>query len=190
MTPIWVPGSKAARRRPGHTRGFTLIELMVVIAIVAISAGLVSLAIRDPAASQLDREGLRLAALLDSARATARASGQPVTWWPAASLNRRTDAPTPPKDSPVPDFLFAGLPARAALPSRWLDRAAIAVRVSRNGQVADDLVLGPEPLIPPQSVTLSLDGQQITLASDGLGPFRNAGNAGSAGSAGSGPGQP
>jgi general secretion pathway protein H len=63
-------------------RGFTLVELLVVIMLIAIASGLASLALRDPTANQLDQEGARLAALLESARAEARASGLAVRWEP------------------------------------------------------------------------------------------------------------
>ena len=49
--------------------GFTLIELLMVIAIVAVSASLITLALRDSSASRLEEEGARLVALLEMARA-------------------------------------------------------------------------------------------------------------------------
>jgi general secretion pathway protein H len=49
--------------------GFTLIELLVVVALIAIATASLSLALRDPAESQLRREADRLAALLEAARA-------------------------------------------------------------------------------------------------------------------------
>src|SRR5512138_3517658 len=85
-TPTSVPGSSRAADAHGPparvARGFTLIELMVVIALVAIAAGVASLALRDPAASRLDTEAQRLSALLESARAESRISGVPVIWTP------------------------------------------------------------------------------------------------------------
>jgi len=66
--------------RPGH--GFTLIELMIVVALVAVAAGVVSLALRDPAATRLETEAQRLSALLESARAESRVSGLTVLWLP------------------------------------------------------------------------------------------------------------
>jgi general secretion pathway protein H len=45
-------------------RGFTLLELLVVVAIMAIATAGVGLAMRDASQSQLEREAQRLAALL------------------------------------------------------------------------------------------------------------------------------
>jgi len=140
-------------------RGFTLIELMLVLAIVAIATGLASLALRDPAASRLEREGVRLAALLEAARAEARAGGFAVVWQPgslAAADGRPGD-----------DFRFVGLPAATVLPTRWLEPGVEAQVVG-----APSLSLGPEPLIGAQRVVLRLQDQRFVLETDGLGPFR------------------
>ena len=67
-------------QRPTLQQGFTLIELMVVIAVIAIGTAVASLALRDGEASALAREGDRLTALLESARAQSRAAGVPVVW--------------------------------------------------------------------------------------------------------------
>ena len=139
-------------------RGFTLVELLVVIALIAIASGLASLALRDPAANQLDQEGARLAALLESARAEARASGLAVRWEPRSG------------DAAAQDFRFVGLPPSNDLPRRWLHEGVKADIVG-----ARAVVLGPEPLIPAQRIVLSLDDRRLTLATDGLGPFEVAG---------------
>lgn len=152
--PTSAPGSKAATIAAArHARGFTLIELMVVVALIALAAGVVSLALRDPAASRLEHDGERLAMLLESARAEARSAGLPVRW-------------TPLQDRTAADFRFVGLPAGLALPERWLD-----ARVQAEVVGAAALTLGPEAIIPAQRVVLRLEGQRIELASDGLAPF-------------------
>ena len=72
--PISAPG------RSQLNRGFTLLELLLVITIIAIAAAGVSLALRDSAQTQLEMEAQKLAAVLDGARAQARASGVALRW--------------------------------------------------------------------------------------------------------------
>lgn len=134
-------------------RGFTLIELLVVMALLAITTGMVSLALRDPAANQLEQEAGRLASLLESARADSRATGLPATWEPRSTVEGQ-------------DFRFVGLPASSQLPTRWMT-AGVAADVLG----ARSVVLGPEPIIGAQRILLRLDQQRLTLATDGLGPF-------------------
>lgn len=152
-TPTLAPGNKRglAQSRPN---GFTLIELLVVVAVVAISAGIISLALRDPAAAQLAREGERLAALFETARAESRATGLDVRWVPV-------------QDATDDQFRFEGLPRQLALPRRWLGEP-LAVVI---GGGARFIRLGPEPLIGAQRVQLGLGSVRIELATDGLSPF-------------------
>lgn len=148
-----APGSKAIlpRRRAG---GFTLIELMVVVALVAVAAGVVSLSLRDGTQDRLEREAARLTALLETARAEARAAALPVVW-----------RPTP--ESAEHQFRFIGLPASRRLPTRWLDAEVLAQVEGGRGT----LVLGPEPLIGAQRVQLRIGEQSLAIGTDGLQPF-------------------
>ena len=148
--PTLAPGS-SGRHRP---RGFTLIELLVVVAIIAISAGVIALALRDGSADRLAREGERLATLLEAARAESRISGVPVWWQPA-------------NDADTPGFRFIGATqAVAALPSQWLDPSVRALVVG-----APRVQLGPEPLIGAQRIELQLERQRLGVGTDGLSPF-------------------
>ncbi len=137
-----------------RARGFTLIELMVVVMLVAVAAGLVSLSLRDSRSTRLEREGERLATLLETARAEARAASLPVRWMPTPDSNERA-------------FRFAGLPASRKLPEQWLDAAVVAQVVGGRGSIE----LGPEALIGVQRVQLVLDDERIEVATDGLQPF-------------------
>ena len=132
--------------------GFTLLELLVVISIMALATAGVGLAMRDGGQTQLEREAARLAALLESARAQSRAGGIPVRW------------------RALPQgFRFEGLPqsAQAALPNQWLDPGTVV----RGPAV---LQLGPEPLIGPQQVLITHrlhPEHTLRIATDGVRPF-------------------
>jgi general secretion pathway protein H len=166
-----MPTSAPGNERPGVCRprpdsglplnriesGFTLIELLLVVALIAIASGLAMLALRDPAATRLEQEASRLSALLESARADARALGLAVTWRPLAKDGSGQEAA---------DFRFDGLPIADPLPTNWLAPGVVAEVVG-----APALVLGPEPMIAAQRVILRLEGQRTTLVTDGLGPF-------------------
>ena len=156
-TPTSAPGN-SRRCRIGAPGGFTLVELLVVLLVIAIAVGVATLALRDPAASRLDEEGARLAALLEGARAEARASGLAVRFELASAGSAEP-------------FHFVGLPPAQKMPMHWLNEGVSATIDSGTPQPARALQLGPEPLIGPQRITLALGERQLTLATDGLGPF-------------------
>jgi general secretion pathway protein H len=134
--------------------GFTLLELLVVLAIIAIASAGVGFAMRDGTQSQLEREALRLSALLESARARSQLSGVAVRW-----------------QSTRQGFRFEGLPALTGqgtpTPDAWLEADTQTI-------AADAVVLGPDPIIAPQAITLTSRSQpdkSLRLATDGVRPF-------------------
>jgi general secretion pathway protein H len=152
-----MPTSAAGSKRPSALpQGFTLLELLVVVALIAVATAGVSLSLRDSAQSALQRDAERLAVLLETGRAQARANGLPVVW-------RTQDNSSNPKQS----FVFEGLPP-PGLPQNWLDESTRAAPGSA-------VTLGPEPLIEPQAVALSTPqspGQTLWVVTDGLRPFK------------------
>jgi len=104
--PTLAAGNKTAQ----GARGFTLLELLVVIALIAIATAGASLALRDSADSALDRDAQRLAALLETARprpvpANAPWSGAHSPRALSSRVCRRPACPAngwPPPRKPVP----------------------------------------------------------------------------------------
>lgn len=143
------PKGRAAVR-PAH--GFTLLELLIVVAIIAIGTVGVGLALRDSGQAALETQAQALAAMLETARAQSRASGVPVRW----------------RVTPT-GFAWDGLDNKGtdALPTTW---RAQGIRAESEAP----LLLGPEPLIGAQRVRLWREEQpqySITVATDGLRPF-------------------
>lgn len=149
--------------RSGRSAGFTMVELLLVLAIVAVAAGLVTWALPDGESTRLEEDAARLTALLDMARAESRVSGAPVHWVPRAGA----EPGEPDANGRVRAFRFVGLPTSLALPGHWLD-ARISAEVPTSAGV---IVLGPEAILPPQRILLRLGRHELQLASDGLGPF-------------------
>jgi general secretion pathway protein H len=144
---------------PGQ-RGFTLLELLVVMAIVAIASAGVVLTLRDSSASDLERDAQRLAAVLESGRAQSRMQGTPVLWHATPG-----------------GFVIDGL--NPPLPTQsWLSadtRVSAVLHPAAKGRTTDaTLTLGPEPLLEPQALVLASRSQpavRLQLATDGLRPF-------------------
>jgi len=154
-TPTSAPGSRPALA----AAGFTLVELLVVLLLIALTSGLVGLSLRDGSESRLEREAQRLAALLEAGRAEARARGVAVRF---ELLGAAGAAPA--EGDAV--FRFVGLPAGTLPAGHWLD-TEVTARIDG----ARALLLGPEPLIGAQRIVLSLGERQLALATDGLAPF-------------------
>jgi general secretion pathway protein H len=165
-------------------RGLTLLELLVVLAIIGFAMAGVSLAMRDSGQTQLEREAQRLTAQLEAARAQSRTSGVALIW--------RT---TPDGYEIVSAVASSGLTTRR---ETWLSPSTQAhvnpypnpntPNVNATATATNWVVLGPEPIIAPASITLTVTAepgnavnanrapqqqlQQLRIATDGLRPFQ------------------
>jgi general secretion pathway protein H len=136
-----------------HKRnGFTLLELLVVVAIIAIATAGVTFALRDSSTTALEREAQRVSAILEAGRSQSRTTGLAVLWQPEAEGFTLKNSASKDGDKLQP----------------WLTPSTIA-QVSEGRAF---VLLGPEPIIAAQSVSLSLEGRSVQISTDGLKPFR------------------
>ena len=142
----------AVNRQPaqlGRTAGFTLLELLVVLAIIAIASAAVTLSLRDSPSTRLQSEAARLIAVLETARADARASNTALHWHADAK-----------------GFQVQTLPAagQARQTMVWLQVGTQAT--------PSDVLISPEPVQASTRLTLTLGGSRLTLGTEGAAAFK------------------
>jgi general secretion pathway protein H len=140
-----------------RARGYTLIELLITVAIIGIAAGLVTLSLRGNEARRLSEETDRLAALFRMAAAEARISGRALVW--EADLSGYHFRPL------VPD---SSLPLREELSRerRW--------GVALERLQTRELLFAREPLREPAVIELATGSQVVRLALDAQGNLQLA----------------
>jgi general secretion pathway protein H len=168
--------------------GLTLLELLVVLAIIGLAMAGVSLSLRDSSQTQIEREAQRLVAVLEAARAQSRTSGVALIWQttPEGFVIRPALAPTPAQGN---NSAITSAPSNAANPlaartETWLTAGtqslvSTATASANNAAPANLVVLGPEPILAPARITLSTattntnkPSPSLSIGTDGLQPFR------------------
>jgi len=169
-------------------RGLTLLELLVVLAIIGFAMAGVSLALRDNSQTQLEREAQRLVAVLEAARAQSRTSGIALIWQtsPEGFVIRPANAPNPAQggNNTIMSTPGNGTSPIAVRTDKWLAMGthvvvSTAVQPANNTAPANLVLLGPEPILAPARITLSVATPDrakptpaLSIGTDGLRPFQ------------------
>ena len=145
-----------------RTGGFTLIEVLVVVTIIARLVSLVAVKLAPDARQSLGDEGAQLAALLTHARHEAIATGAPLAWQRTAAgyqfLQRGPDRKWQPM-ADDPSLRARTLPTGVSFAS--IETPATASRGSQT------VILLPTGIADPFRITLMLGEHRVRVTSDG-----------------------
>ena len=169
-------------------QGLTLLELLVVLAIIGFAMAGVSLSLRDSGQTQLEREAQRLVAVLEAARVQSRTSGIALIWQatPEGFVIRPAYAPNPAQggNTTITSATSNSTSPLVARTEAWLATGiqamvSTATPSTNNTAPANFVVLGPEPILAPARVTLSVaaansakPATSLSIGTDGLRPFQ------------------
>ena len=130
--------------------GFTLLELLVVLAIVAIGSAVVTLGLRDSPQTRLQSEADRLIAVLEAARADARASNTALRW-----------------HADDKGFELQTLPVAGQA------RQAMAWYNAGTQATPSDVLISAEPIQARTTITLRHgSGARLTIGTDGAAAYK------------------
>jgi general secretion pathway protein H len=152
----WARGAAAPR-----ARGFTLIEILVVVVLIAITVTLVAVRLQPDDRQIAREEATRLAALLTQARDEAITTGAALAWRGAPDGYRflRRDKERVWQPFP-PDEVFR---PRSLTPPLALAAVEIA---GRPAGPEDMLVFSSTGVSPPFRIVLQFNAQAVAVSSD------------------------
>ncbi|MFM2398569.1 MAG: hypothetical protein RL341_726 [Pseudomonadota bacterium] len=162
---IAYPHLKVAPKHPVRARGFTLVELLVVMVVVGIMLSLVQVAITPNPARVLSRDAERLAVILSAAQAQAAATGRAMRLeavpggWRFAQRSRN--------DQEFDLMAWEPITADEVFGPKLFEAEGAQLTIPPGGAG-----LGLEPIGAPLSFTIAAGGLARVVASDGAGGFR------------------
>ena len=150
--------------------GFSLIELMVVIAIIGIATAAVGFGAFDRPSQALSNDARRLIQLFEVAQTEARAGGRPVVW-EADEQGYRFRARSSWTPNSAQATIAAAGPDRYAddqilHPRKW-EAGAVQIRMTPMGAA----VFTTEWIPQPMRIELSGSGQNLAILRDAAGQY-------------------
>ena len=144
--------------------GFTLLEVLVVVVVLAVLVSLVTVRIAPDARRSLRAEATRLAAVLGHAHDEAIATGAAFAWHPDANGYRfvRRD----------PDRVWRAVDGDAALRARTFTtgiQLAAVETPEHTTNATPAIVISPNGASGPFRITLMLEEHRMRVTSDGRG---------------------
>ena len=156
-------------------RGFTLLEVMVVLLIMGVALGAASVSAFGDAAQRTQRQDAqRLAGLFMVAQTEARAGGSRIVWRPGGqgfdfqALPRPLMLPTrvAARSSLMRDAGFG--PDSPLRPRAWLSPAPVSVQIRPAGV----LTFGGDWVAGPVEITLSAGNHSVRVARSAAGQYQ------------------
>jgi general secretion pathway protein H len=150
--------------RAGRVAGFTLLELLVVLIILAAMVSLVGVNLAPDARQVLREEASRLALLLGHARDEAITTGVALAWQGTDDGYRFVRRAV--------DRTWQRVDADDALRARTLPAGVSLARIDVTTQMpgrAPVIVLPPNGIIEPFRITLASGEHRVSVRSDGFG---------------------
>jgi type II secretion system protein H len=167
--------SEAKRRRHASSPGYTLIEILVVLAVIGIAIALVRVQFARSPTQVLEDEARRLALVFELARDEAMTSGCTLAWIRRGEAHGLACRRGPSNSLARSDSLAAGrdetYSTRPWPPQVALERISVAgTAVPRDSP----LFFTPSGINAPFELVLAHEGHRVALSGDALGRVKVA----------------